>query len=142
MTFNVEERRRILEAAFEPWGDGFVYYKNRWAQGIPVSASERDQYLEHWSPEAARTFRRRVAGRAPVVPARGATNAGQSRLGLLGSIPKRAAVGPIASGLFSVFVLAHIGQDWLKLVAIIGGAILILIGLGIAMVGRRSSSSR
>ena len=36
-----EEQRSILEVSFESRGDGYVYYRNRWSPGIPVTATER-----------------------------------------------------------------------------------------------------
>ena len=39
------ENRRLLSTAFEPNGVGFLYYKNRWAGGVLVSAEERETYI-------------------------------------------------------------------------------------------------
>ena len=63
--------RRILEACFEPHGDGYVYYEHDRAPGIPVSVAEREQYLNNWTVFSPVAFRRRIAGRTPVTPPRG-----------------------------------------------------------------------
>jgi hypothetical protein len=43
--FDPQEIRRLREGAFEPLGEGYVYFKHRWAPGLPVTAEEREAYL-------------------------------------------------------------------------------------------------
>lgn len=70
---NAEDARRMLELSFEPLGDGYVFYRNRWSPGIPVSAPEREAYLSELAPFSAsqRAFLASIKGREPVAPPRG-----------------------------------------------------------------------
>jgi hypothetical protein len=66
------ERRVLLSTAFEPSGDGYLYYRNRWAGGVAVTAEERESFI---SSDAARAFQlgREFSKRAPVAPPRHAS---------------------------------------------------------------------
>ena len=137
--FGAENQRDLLALSFAPHADGYAYYKDRWASGIPVSAAEREQYLTNWTPESAKAFRRRIAGRQPVTPPRGGLSAGQLRLQILGSIPKSAAIAPAASGLFAVFFLARTLPEALRAIVIGAGVFLVLVGVVIAIFGGRAT---
>lgn len=58
--------RHILATGFERDGDGWLYYRNGWSGGVPVSSEERELYLAgRWLQ-----WRRRVSGRKAVAPRR------------------------------------------------------------------------
>ena len=63
------ERRRLFSVAFEPHGDSYLYYRNRWSGGVPVSASEREVFLSS-NPLAAMRLSMIFARRAAVTPPR------------------------------------------------------------------------
>lgn len=54
--------RHILSTGFDRDGEGWLYYRNAWSGGVPVSSGERELFL------AGRLlkFRRLVSGRAAV----------------------------------------------------------------------------
>ena len=115
----------ILETAFEPDGDGYLYYHNRWAPGIPVTVEEREAYIS--IPVAGFAARRewssRIRQRAPTAPRRPSREA---------MVRLRAAM-PLAMTIWSflfgaMFVLVGIGSDgpWWPVVLIGGGGALIL----------------
>jgi hypothetical protein len=64
-----DERRKLLSTAFEPRDDGYLYYRNRWANGVRVSAEEREQFI---LSNASQVFQlgREFAKRAPATPPR------------------------------------------------------------------------
>lgn len=64
-----DERRKLLGTAFEPCEGGYLYYRNRWASGVRVSAEEREQFI---SSDASGAFQlgREFSARAPVTPPR------------------------------------------------------------------------
>ena len=64
------ERYRLYSVAFEPFGDGFVYYRNRWSRGVPVSADERERFLSSNPFSAYRLGREWARQRTPVAPPR------------------------------------------------------------------------
>lgn len=70
MAFTPQEQRRLLELSFEPHSDGFAYYRNRWSQGRPVSAAEREAYLSIPTFGSRRAFHAMVAARPPITPSR------------------------------------------------------------------------
>ena len=63
------ERRTLLSTAFEPCDGGYLYYRNRWAGGVRVSAEERQEFI---SSNTAKAFQlgREFSKRSPVAPPR------------------------------------------------------------------------
>ena len=58
--------RHILATGFERDGAGWLYYRNAWSGGVPVSPEERELLLAgQWLK-----WRRAVSGRMPVVAPR------------------------------------------------------------------------
>lgn len=91
------ERRRLLEASFEPRGEDFVYYRHRWALGYPVTAAEREEYLANWTIFASqRELLKRIAGRPSVAPPR----SGNVRWVVIDALPGSTA------GVFALVALA------------------------------------
>ena len=64
------DERRMLEVDFEPEGDGYVFYRHRWAPGVSVTAAEREEYLQAPLESSRSAFYRKLAGREPVRPRR------------------------------------------------------------------------
>ena len=64
-------RRKVFETAFEQFEGGWVYYRSSWSKGVPVTAEERELFVDDWTPEKSAEFHRLIAGRRPVTPARG-----------------------------------------------------------------------
>jgi hypothetical protein len=66
---NDDNSRKLLSTAFEPCQGGYLYYRNRWAGGVRVSAEEREQYI---SSDASKAFQlgRGFSRRTPEAPPR------------------------------------------------------------------------
>lgn len=90
---NDGERRKLLSTAFEPCDDGYLYYRNRWAGGVRVSAAEREQFI---SSDAAGAMKlgREFSQRTPATPPRHA-----SPWLVADAIPYSFAVGLVAAAL-------------------------------------------
>src|SRR5438552_17658145 len=67
-----KERRKLLSTAFQPCDGGYLYYRNRWAGGVRVSAAEREQFISS-DAFGAMKLGRELAQRTPVAPARHAS---------------------------------------------------------------------
>jgi len=67
---NPDRQRAVLETAFEQDGDGYLYYRNAWSGGIPVSAAEREFYLNAPVLGGQRDFHRAIKGRTTTTPPR------------------------------------------------------------------------
>ena len=63
------------EGLFEPHGDGFLFFDNIAAPGVPVSAEERAAFIADRTSSAQARLRRRIAGRSPTAPPRGGPDA-------------------------------------------------------------------
>jgi len=61
----------MLDVAFEPDGDGYIYYRRHWAPGVRVTAAEREEYLRAPLVGSRRAFHRKLEGRSPVRRRRG-----------------------------------------------------------------------
>jgi hypothetical protein len=59
-------RRELLMTAFEKEGDHWVWYANAFSTGVPVTAEERELYLD-FNPLG---FRQAIRGRAASQPRR------------------------------------------------------------------------
>src|SRR5260221_10234199 len=69
---NDDDQRRLLSTAFERSKDGYVFYRNGWASGVPVSAEEREKFV---SSDAFRAMQlgREYSKRRAVAPPRHAS---------------------------------------------------------------------
>ena len=65
-----ERQRKLLEIAFEPYDDGYVFYRNAWTGGVPVSARERELYLSMPVLGSRQAYYDRIKGRETVTPPR------------------------------------------------------------------------
>ena len=63
-------QRTMLELSFEPDGDGYVFFKNVWSSGVPVTAVERETYLSAGLLSGRGEFYRTIADRQATRPPR------------------------------------------------------------------------
>ena len=75
----------ILELAFEPYGEEFLFYRDRWSPGIAVSSRERDEFLNAGFWER-RKWVSEVKCRSPAEPPR---DGKQVVLRLRAAMPRR-----------------------------------------------------
>jgi hypothetical protein len=129
---NPTEKRALLELSFERDGDGYLFYSNRWARGVPVTAQEREAYLAAPTLAANRAFHRSLRGRSATAPAR---KPGQVQKRTFASLPLR--WGLTAALLGSILLLCGIGPELSapRVALMIGG-------LGMAAFGVRIIAAR
>jgi hypothetical protein len=136
LSFSREDQRRILETAFEPDGDGFLFYRNRWSGGVPVTAAERDAYLRKSAFASRRAFYRKIAGRA-----RGRRrDYGSASTRMATAFPHGWAVGLIALGSSLLIRGLFTDDDWRRWTALAGGVLTVSLGLWL-LIKRRSPPS-
>ncbi|MDX3885275.1 hypothetical protein [Sphingomonas sp. MM-1] len=58
-----DQQRAILSLSFEQALDGFIYYPNAWSGGVPVTAEEREAYLNTPMIGSRREWRKSIEGR-------------------------------------------------------------------------------
>ena len=106
------EQRRLFALSFEPDGDQFVFFRSRWASGVPVTAEEREADLSAGTFDVGlrREFVRRVRDRQPVRPPR--RTDGGLRWQMLRSFPPTMIVGYLLIGLIA-FSFAADQRVWL-----------------------------
>ena len=64
------EERHFLASSFEPNGEGYAFYRHHFARGVPVTAAEREAYLESPLDGSRRAFYEAIAGREASLPRR------------------------------------------------------------------------
>lgn len=79
LRLDLNAQRKMLELAFEPDGDGYVFFKNAWSSGVPVTADERESYLSAGLLSGRGEFYRTIASRQATPPPRPA-NAVRSKI--------------------------------------------------------------
>ena len=62
-------QRRMFEAQFQPAGDGFLYRNHTIGEPIPVSAAQRDRYVEDFARFTRLGFWAMLAGAASLLAA-------------------------------------------------------------------------
>lgn len=93
MDITPDQQRKMLSISFAPHGDGYLYYRNSWSRGVPVSAAEREAYIS--MPLTTSTFgsrrawRQSIAGREAIGRRR---PYGPAELKLLAAMPSGFAV--------------------------------------------------
>ena len=124
------EQRRLLDLSFERDGDGYVFFRNRWATGIPVTAQEREAYLSAGPFSRRREFYEAIKGREAVRPPR--KNDGGLRLQLLHSFP----AFTIAVYLIGALLLFSFASDQHRLVwrCLLVAAGVLALGMAVAIV--------
>jgi hypothetical protein len=124
-SFGPEQQRRLLELSFEPQGDGYLYYQNRWARGVPVTVDERECYLAAGALASRSVFYRAIRGRVATAPPR---KYGPVYWQILSRMPL--AMG--GSALFAGLALASSGFSAAPL---FGRVLLLTIGIALAAFG-------
>ena len=133
---STDGQREILALSFEPNGDGYIYYRNRWSRGIPVTAAEREAYLRIPAFGSRRAWRASITGRETLPP----RAYGPTGRKLWAAMPWRMAVFGILFGI--VFLIGgvaglqtpHTTQALLwALLSIVAGALMLASGISIAL---------
>jgi hypothetical protein len=123
--FETEQQRRLLELSFEPHGDGYLYYRNRWAHGVPVSESERDEYLSHGVFGSRAAFYAAIRGRAATAPPR---KFGPLYWQMLSRIPPGMDAVAVLFGL-------TLGLKWFSMAPLLARAVQLALGGGLVFFG-------
>lgn len=121
--FGREDQRRLLEAAFEPDEDGFLFYRDRWSAGIPVTPAEREEYLNIPALGSRRDFYQKIKGR----PARGRRDYSSARIAK--AFPAGWAVGLLGFGCVFLLYGASAEGGWTRWSRFGGGGMMIVLGL-------------
>ena len=96
----------MLVLSFEPNGDGYTYYHNRWSRGVPVTAEEREAYLDIPALGSRRAWRAAISGRRTLPPRPYGPTARKIR----GALPLRMALSGIVFGIAAL--LGGLGDLW------------------------------
>jgi hypothetical protein len=123
------EQRSILALSFEPLGDGYAYYHYRWSRGVPVTAEEREAYLNIPAMGSRRAWRTRIAGRE-TVPPRSYRSVQHT---LLAAMPIRMAVVGIVAGSLGLLSGVAAKETALATIYMIGGTVMIVFGGSIVL---------
>lgn len=124
--YSRDQERSVLEACFEPDGEGFIYYRDHLAPGIPVSASERALFLGEGLESTHDEFRDAIAGRRPTRPRRRFLKAyGKT----MASLPPHWALGFITLGGGLIVTGMVASSIWLKYLWIGSGSLSVFFGL-------------
>jgi hypothetical protein len=121
--FSREEERRLLELSFEAHGEEYHYYRNRWSRGVPVTASEREDYLA--GGPSRRAFHAAVAARAAVAPPR---RFGPVYWEMLGRMPWFMGAAALIFGLL-------MSLAWFSDAALASRVLQLFFGLGLIVFG-------
>jgi hypothetical protein len=123
--FGSDEQRRLLELSFEPHGDGYLYYRNRWARGVPVTAAEREEYLAPGVMGSRAAFYAAIRGRAAVAPPR---KFGPVYWQMLSRMPTAMGVAALLFGL-------KLSSGWFSTTLLVERAALLVLGGGLVLFG-------
>jgi hypothetical protein len=124
-SFGPQQERSLLEVSFEPQDDGYLYYRNRWARGIPVTASERETYLSAGSFGARAPFHEAIRGRTATARPR---KYGPVYWKLLSRMPLTTAGGALIFGLVVAAIGLGVGPLAGRALLVIAGAAFIAFG--------------
>jgi len=125
MSFGPEQQRKLLELSFEPSSGGYLYYRNRWARGVPVTAEERDSYLSASVLGSRGAFYTAIRGRAATAPPR---KFGPVYWKILSRMP-------VAMGGVALFFGVALASDWFAAGPILGRAVLVILGIVLVVFG-------
>lgn len=133
--YSRDQERQALDACFEPDGEGFIYYRDHLARGIPVSASERALFLSEGAESTHDAFREAIAGRRPTRPRRPFLKAyGKT----LATLPPHWALGFITVGGSLIVAGMVTSSIFLKYLWIGSGSLGVIFGLQQLIVVLRS----
>lgn len=130
--------RHLLELSFEPTSDGFLYYRTRWSPGIPVSAAEREAYLQIPAFGSRHAWRKSLSGR-PRFPPRAY---GPVARKLLFRMPAGMAIA--AMGVSSILGIYGFSNEnlFLKYTSILFSIIFLIFSISILIIKYDESSNR
>lgn len=119
-----EQQREMLALSFEQTPSGYVYYHYRWSRGVPVSAAERESYLNIPALGSRRAWRKSIEGR-PTVPHRQWSPTGWK---LLAALPLSMAFIGALFGVTGIFSGVAEANRLLAALYIIAGASMLIFG--------------
>jgi hypothetical protein len=122
---NDADRRKLMSLAFEPEGEAYLYYRNRWSRGVRVSAAEREAFVSSGVVDAmrlARSWSRRV----PVAPRRH-----PGLWFMLDAMPRRVGFSCLGLAAVSFAWAVTVRSMFAAIPFALGGAFLALMGGGI-----------
>ena len=125
------EERSFLDSSFEPYGDGYLFYRHHWARGVPVTAEEREAYLRPPLDGSRWSFYDRIKGRRPVAPRRPYW---RSYRITLESIPAGFGLGLMLLGAMLVWRGGGFDSPWLKSLLSAAGVLGLAYGAQVVLV--------
>lgn len=126
--FGPEQLRRLLELSFEADQNGYLFYRNRWARGVRVTAAEREAYLSGTGLGSRSAFYQAIRGRpAEAAPRQFAPVYWK----LLSRLPVAMGVVALLYGLGLVARCWFPGSDLVRAILMIPGIGLIFFGASI-----------
>ena len=134
-----EQQRSILALCFEPNGDDYLYYRNRWSRGNPVTASEREAYLNIPAMGSRHAWRSSLGERETLPP----RPAMPVRKKLLAAMPIWMALMGLAFGIFGVLDGLTEANTIIAIIYVLGGCLMCFFGgsIIIAKITHRRSST-
>jgi len=132
-----EKQREILALSFERSGDGYLYYRWRWSRGVPVTAEEREAYLNIPAMGSRREWRRAIANR----PTASTRDSGPVQRKLYAALPLRMAVTGITFGVGLVLAGLAASGVALQVLFFSGGALLLMFAASIIVARLMSRDS-
>lgn len=121
------QQRAILALSFEPLGDGYAYYHYRWSRGIPVTAEEREAYLDIPALGSRHAWRKSIADRETVPP----RSYRSVQRKLLAAMPVQMAVVALVTGTLGLLSGLAATNVALAMTYTISGAVMIIFGASI-----------
>jgi hypothetical protein len=126
-SFRSHEQRDLFALSFEPSGEGYHYYHYRWSRGVPVTAAERDAYLNIPIFGSRRAWRKSLIGRETLPPRSYAS----VRQKLLAAMPYRMAFGGVIVGAVGLVSGLSERDTAIKIVYLVAGAVMLIFGVSI-----------
>jgi hypothetical protein len=123
---SADRKHATLALSFEPNGDGYLYYRDRWARGIPVTSAERDAYLHAPVLASRRAWHDSIDGRETLPP----RPYGPVRRKLKAAMPLRVAVFDIVFGLFILLASAAGLRSGDSVRSLLGSLLFLALGGG------------
>jgi hypothetical protein len=131
---STEDHRRLLETSFEPYGSGYLFYRNRWSRGVPVSAEEREEYLAIPVFGSRRAFYKRIEARQPLFGPRDYDSAAQR---MASALPKGFASSCLAFSIGAVLRAIYASSPTERWLALSCAVLLVLLGAWIIFYRRK-----
>jgi hypothetical protein len=127
MILDSEEQRELHNLSFEPQGDGFLYYQHRWSKGIPVTAEEREAYLNIPIFGSRNAWRQSLTGRQLAPP----RSAWPVQKKMLAHMPLSFVVAAVGAGAVFIKRSNAASTTFIKFGYIIGGGMALIFAITI-----------